>query len=151
MPTPAVMFYASDHGENLNDFGDGNIQHSCREFTRYEIEVPMLFFANQAFADAYPQELVAIGSCHDRSVSHDNISQTLMGLAGLADPAVYLPQCDLSSARFAPQPRFLIKNLRESVAEAIVRATPHGARLTPKAVVDATGVEPHRATTSPDG
>lgn len=151
MPTPAVMFYSSDHGENLNDFGDGNIQHSCREFTRYEIEVPMLFFANQAFADAYPQELGAIRSCQDRPVSHDNISQTLMGLADLADPAVYLPQCDLSSARFAPQPRFLIKNLRESVAEAIVRATPHGARLTPKAVVDATGVQAHRETTSPDG
>lgn len=131
MPSPAVLFYSSDHGENLNDFGDGNIQHSCREFTRYEIEVPLLFYANQAFAAAHPRELAAIRACANRPVSHDNISPTMLGLAGLTDPAIYLPQCDLSNRHFAPQPRFLIKNLREVVAEAEVRATPHGRKPTP--------------------
>lgn len=129
MPTPAVMFYTSDHGENLNDFADGNIQHSCREFTRYEIEVPMLFYANKAFGEAHPRQLAAIRSCENRPVGHDNISQTLLGLAGLTDPAVYLPPYDMSNKLFAPQPRFLIKNLRESVAEAGLRATPQCRRL----------------------
>lgn len=131
MPTPAVLFYSSDHGENLNDFGDGNIQHSCREFTRYEIEVPMLFHANQAFAAAYPQQLAAIRACANRPVSHDNISQTLLGIAGLTDPNVYLPQCDLTNPLFAPQPRYLIKNLWEVVSESDIRATPHGRKPTP--------------------
>ncbi|MEI6176026.1 MAG: phosphoethanolamine transferase [Verrucomicrobiota bacterium] len=131
IPTPAVLFYSSDHGENLNDFGDGNIQHSCREFTRYEIEVPMLFFANHAFATAHPQQLAAIRACAMRPVSHDNISQTLIGIAGLTDPHIYLPQCDLSNQLFSPQPRFLIKNLWEVVAESAVRATPHGRKPAP--------------------
>jgi glucan phosphoethanolaminetransferase (alkaline phosphatase superfamily) len=132
MPAPAVMFYSSDHGENLNDFADGNIQHSCRMFTRYEIEVPMLFYANQAFAAAYPQQMAAILACENRPVCHDNISQTMLGLAGLADPQVYLPECDMSNKLFAPQPRFLIKNLRECVAEADLRVTAQCRRLTPK-------------------
>lgn len=133
MPTPAVMFYSSDHGENLDDFGDGNIQHSCREFTRYEIEVPMLFYANRAFAAAQPRQLAAIRACQDRPVGHDNISQTLLGVAGLGDPLVYQPASDMSHPQFAPQPRFLIRNLRESVAEAEIRATPHGRRATARA------------------
>lgn len=126
MPTPAVLFYSSDHGENLNDFGDGNIQHACREFTCYEIEVPMLFVANRPFAAAYPRQLAAIRACANRPVGHDNISQTMLGLAGLTDPTVYLPCYDMSNSLFAPQPRFLIMNLRQSIAEAAVRATPHG-------------------------
>jgi glucan phosphoethanolaminetransferase (alkaline phosphatase superfamily) len=142
MKEPAVMFYSSDHGENLNDFGDGNIQHSCREFTRYEIEVPMIFYANKAFGDACPRQMEAIWACRNRPVSHDNISQTLLGLAGLTDPLVYLPEYDLSNKAFAPQPRFLINNLRESVAEAVIRATPHGRRATPAA--------PQSVTTGPD-
>ena len=129
MPAPAVMFYTSDHGENLNDFGDGNIQHSCREFTRYEIEVPMFFYANQAFVAAYPQEMAAIKSCASLPVSHDNIAQTMLGLAGLTDPQVYLPKYDMSNKNFAPQPRFLIQNLRENISEAAIRNTPHGRRV----------------------
>lgn len=155
IPTPAVLFYSSDHGENLDDFGDGNIQHSCREFTCYEIEVPMLFYANQAFAAAYPQQLADIRACANRPVCHDNISQTLLGLAGLTDPAVYLPRYDMSNKLFAPQPRFLIKNLRESIAETEVRATPHGRRLTPGTATSAnhgtTATLPDRDAASPDG
>lgn len=130
MPSPAVMFYTSDHGENLDDSGDGNIQHSCREFTRYEIEVPMVFYANKAFTDAHPMEMNAIRACSKRPVSHDNISQTLLGLAGLCDPNVYLPHFDMSNRLFSPQPRFLIKNLREAVAEEDLRATAHARRCT---------------------
>ena len=126
MNDPAVMFYSSDHGENLNDFGDGNIQHSCREFTHYEIEVPLIFFANQAFADAYPRQLAAIRACARLPVSHDNLAQTLLGLAGLTDPQVYQPGYDLAKPPYTPQPRFLINSLRDSVAEDVIRATPHG-------------------------
>jgi len=130
MSDPAVMFYSSDHGENLDDFGDGNIEHCCREFTRFEIEVPMIFYANKAFAEAYPRQLAAIRACENQPVSHDNLSQTLLGLAGLTDPQVYLPAYDLSMEPHTPQPRFLINSLRESVAEADIRATPHGRRVT---------------------
>lgn len=131
MNDPAVMFYSSDHGENLDDFGDGNIQHSCREFTRYEIEVPLIFYANQAFAAAYPRQLAAIRACANLPVSHDNLAQTLLGLAGLTDPQVYLPAYDLAKAPYTPQPRFLINSLRDSVAEELIRATPHGRRSHP--------------------
>lgn len=125
---PAVLFYASDHGENLNDFGDGNLHHSCRGFTRYEIEVPMIFYANRAFADAYPGRMAAIRACASQPVGHDNLAHTLLGLAGLTDPQAYRPAYDLSKDPYVPQPRFLITSLRESVAEETIRATPQGGR-----------------------
>jgi glucan phosphoethanolaminetransferase (alkaline phosphatase superfamily) len=123
---PAVLFYASDHGENLNDSGDGNLHHACRDFTRYEIEVPMIFYANRAFADAHPGRLAAIRACASLPVSHDNLSHTLLGLAGLGDPQVHLPAYDLSQAPYAAQPRFLITSLRDHMAEEVIRATPQG-------------------------
>ena len=136
MSDPAVMFYSSDHGENLNDFGDGNTQHCCREFTRFEIDVPMIFYANKAFADSFPDQLAAIRACANQPVSHDDLAQTLLGLAGLTDPQVYLPEYDLSKAPFTPPPRYLIKSLRESVAETVIRATPHGRRAAAAAKPD---------------
>jgi glucan phosphoethanolaminetransferase (alkaline phosphatase superfamily) len=127
---PAILFYSSDHGENLDDFGDGNIQHACREFTRFEIEVPMIFHANRAFADACPRQMAALRACTRLPVSHDNLSQTLLGIAGLTDPQIYQPAHDLSRAPYTPQPRFLINSLRDSVPEEVVRSTPHGRKPT---------------------
>ena len=86
---------------------------------------PSSSLANQAFADAYPRQMAAIRACANLPVCHDNISQTLLGLAGLTDPAVYQERLDLASGRFAPQPRFLIKNLREERGRGDLKLPPH--------------------------
>jgi len=46
---PGTVLYVSDHGENLNDYGDGNLGHGTRELTRYELEIPFVFYFNDSF------------------------------------------------------------------------------------------------------
>ena len=70
--------------------------------------------------------MAAIHASAQLPVTHDNLSQSLLGIAGLTDPQVYLPAYDLSKAPYTPQPRFLINSLRDSVAEEVIRATPQG-------------------------
>jgi len=38
---PGFVLYVSDHGENLNDYKDGNFGHGTRDFTRFEFEIPV--------------------------------------------------------------------------------------------------------------
>jgi hypothetical protein len=94
------MLYVSDHGENLNDMGDGNYGHGTRSLTKFELDVPLIFIMNDAFAAAHRPEAGRIAGIKDLPVSHDNIAHTFMGVAGIRDPAVYRPALDISSPEF---------------------------------------------------
>ncbi|MFZ2654366.1 MAG: sulfatase-like hydrolase/transferase [Victivallales bacterium] len=48
---PVFVWYMPDHGENLNDFGDGNFGHGCAGLTRFELELPSVIFFNNAFLE----------------------------------------------------------------------------------------------------
>ncbi len=128
LDSPAIVLFASDHGENLDDFGDGNLMHSCREYTRYEIEVPMFFYANEAFAAKFPEMTARAVSLADAPVGHDNLSQSMLGAAGLTDPQVYEADYDIFSGEFRPHERYFVESFSRQVTETEVRATPHGRR-----------------------
>jgi lipid A ethanolaminephosphotransferase len=104
---PACLLYVSDHGENLNDLGDGNYGHGTRALTKLELDVPFVFFLNDAFLAAHPAAAGRLAGRKDQPVSHDNICHTLMGIAGLRDPAVYRPELDLSSPDFKAGIRYI--------------------------------------------
>ncbi len=110
---PAFVFYTSDHGENLNDSGDGNFSHGVREITKYEINIPMVCCFNGKFVRQRPKEVQAVLERKDVLITHDMLAHTFMGLAGLNDPGAYQPEYDLSSERFNPGEMYFADNLRE--------------------------------------
>jgi glucan phosphoethanolaminetransferase (alkaline phosphatase superfamily) len=105
---PCFVLYASDHGENLNDFGDGNFGHGTREFTRFEFEIPFITYFNDRFLKMYSTKIKCMRRIKKIPISQDNISHTFLGLAGILDHTCYRAEEDLSSPEFKPQKRYVI-------------------------------------------
>lgn len=106
---PVMMLYAPDHGEYLNDYGDGFYDHgNRRHLTRFEIEIPFLITFNRSFLMQWNREIVRMRERTATPVSHDNISHTLLGLMGVKD-RTYRANRDLSSLTFAENQRHIVE------------------------------------------
>jgi heptose-I-phosphate ethanolaminephosphotransferase len=105
---PGFVLYVSDHGENLNDFDDGNYGHGTRYFTWFEFEIPFIMYFNDSFLKQYAGKVKAMKTLTAAPISQDNVSHTFLGLAGIWDYALYRPQEDLSSPSFKTQERYVI-------------------------------------------
>ncbi len=105
---PVVMVYLSDHGEYLDDFGDGKFGHGFRRFiTRFETDIPFFIICNDRFLAEYPNEHSRMKSHRSKKISLDNLSHTLLGLNGLFDSS-YRAEYDLSSEKFQETTRYLV-------------------------------------------
>lgn len=97
--TPICAWYVSDHGENLvsgDVHGSGNI-------TLGELEVPSVIVANDAFKYAFPKKwsnLITNSKC---LLSHNNLSQTIMGLMNVFPVEYYIDRRDISSDKFTEE------------------------------------------------
>lgn len=106
-PQPGCLLYLSDHGENLNDKGDGNFGHGTRALTKFELDVPFVFFCNDAFLQQRPGTAAELRAHRQLPVYHDDVAHTFLGLAGIRDPALYREAFDLSSPAFHPGIRYI--------------------------------------------
>ena len=97
---PIALIYTSDHGENLNDNGDNNYLHAVKEMTKYEIEVPLFITFNNKYYNLKKQKVDRLIRNQSVEVSHDNISHTFLGLAGIYDSNIYRSDYDISSEDF---------------------------------------------------
>ena len=105
---PYVIIYTSDHGEYVNDDGDGIFGHGFKQFTRGEVEVPLVFIFNDAFIKQNP-DIVDVVRLHQQSrVSHDNISHTVLGMLGISDGSYYDASYDIASEEFTEHERFIV-------------------------------------------
>ncbi len=99
---PACLLYLSDHGENLDDKGDGNYGHGTRSLTIYELEVPFVMYFNDSFVAIHGSDVERLRIAACSPVCHDNVAHTFMGLAGIKDPTIYRAGADISSPSFHP-------------------------------------------------
>ena len=112
---PIAMIYTSDHGENLNDNNDGNYLHAVKEMTKYEIQVPFFITFNNEYFRLKTEKVNRIIKRKGFRVSHDNVSHTLLGLAGAYDSNVYRSEYDLSSENYKSMERNAINRRLEIV------------------------------------
>jgi glucan phosphoethanolaminetransferase (alkaline phosphatase superfamily) len=103
---PLFVWYMPDHGENLNDFGDGNFGHGCAGFTCFELELPSIIFFNNAFLGKNPA-VANVFKNRNYPISHSNIAHTMMGLCGIY-PREYRKTFDLSSRQYRNEERYVI-------------------------------------------
>ena len=105
---PYAILYVSDHGEYLNDLGDGLFGHGMRNASLSEVEIPFIFIMNDEFIEQNQRQLMPMKNHLDKKISHDNVSHLILGLAGAKDSKFYDKTLDLSSEYFRENKRKLI-------------------------------------------
>ncbi len=105
---PYALLYVSDHGEYLNELGDGIYGHGFTELMRKdELEIPFIFIFNDKFLELNRSAVEILKKNKHKRISHDNISHTLLGLSGVRDK-FYQEEYDLSSSHFREKNRFVL-------------------------------------------
>lgn len=97
---PAVLVYASDHGDALGD--EGNFIRGGSMTSAYLRRVPMFIWMSDPFEAAFPEKASSLRAHAALSVSHENIFPTILSLAGISSPLID-PTLDLSDARARPR------------------------------------------------
>jgi len=103
---PYLLFYASDHGEYVGDFGDDVYGHGIKPTpTKFETQIPFIFSYNKAFKNSHKEQITLLKSKTDKKVSLDNVSHTILSLCGIY-PKEYDKSYDLSSKSFIEHQRY---------------------------------------------
>ncbi len=107
---PVFLMYTSDHGENLLDDERELFMHALPQASRYDLRVPLLFWANAAYCERWQDKCAALRAHRKHPVSHTNAFPTLLDVAAIAwdgaDDAA-----SLTSWRFHPQERMTLDSL----------------------------------------
>ena len=76
----AIVIYLPDHGETIYDDGSNFSGHVEENPNRYTVEVPLVFWASEAFRDRYPEKWAAITSAVSRPYMTDDMIHPLLDL-----------------------------------------------------------------------
>jgi len=105
----AVLFYFSDHGEEVYDFHDyqgrDHAANPSPMTVKYQFSVPMLVWTSSTYRQLHPNETAEIQAAVDRPGSLDGLSQMLLHIAGIKE--LYEPTRDILSPDYQPRPRLL--------------------------------------------
>jgi len=82
----STLFYVSDHGEALATPTCSKTGHG--EGTRYEFEVPGLFWYSDSYAKAFPQRLAAFRANADKPTLSADTFESLFDMAGIEFPGL---------------------------------------------------------------
>lgn len=92
--TDCAMIYASDHGEDIFDYGSGRFLHASPVPTYHQLHVPMVLWMSGNYRSRYPDKWASGHSHRNRNVStSESMANTLLDLAGISTR-----YCDLSKS-----------------------------------------------------
>ena len=83
-PEPAFLVFSPDHGENLLDDGRAIWGHARRHPTRWDAQVPAVFWANAAWRAAHPTQWATLRSSLAAPLMHADLVPTLLDAADVA-------------------------------------------------------------------
>lgn len=105
-PTPALLVFTSDHGENLFDDERQRFMHALTDPSKADTTVPLFFWANEAYRRRWPEALAPLRVHSKAPISHPDLMPTLLDLAGV-DANGIAPAESLRSPDWRPRPRRL--------------------------------------------
>ena len=82
-PQPAFLVYSPDHGENLLDDGRAIWGHARRHPTQWDIHVPAIFWANEAWRSTHAAQWARLQSQMAAPLMHADLVPTLLDAAGV--------------------------------------------------------------------
>lgn len=77
-----IVFYISDHGEEVYDEGDF-VGHSDDRISRFMVEIPMLVYASDLFIAKHPKLYRQIVQSREKPYMTDDLIHTLLDIAGI--------------------------------------------------------------------
>ena len=101
---PALIVFTSDHGENLFDDERQRFMHAHSDASRWDLEVPLMFWGNAAFHALRPAQWQHLAEHRSLRVGHHDLFPTLLDLALIRWTGEAMGQ-SLASPRFLPKPR----------------------------------------------
>ena len=113
--SPAILFYFSDHGEEMWDsapFGNRNRQQpDDADWMRRQHDVPLFVWMSPSLRRLRPELASALREAAGRPVALDRIGHTLLGVAGIGSP-FRRPELDVLSPGYRPMPRVTAQGYR---------------------------------------
>ena len=95
-----ILFYFSDHGEEVNDFRDF-VGH--REDSKYNVEIPFMIYMSDKFKLAHPDILAKVKNAQHKPFMTDNFMHALFDLLEIecvdAEPTLSLFNKDYNATR----------------------------------------------------
>jgi glucan phosphoethanolaminetransferase (alkaline phosphatase superfamily) len=83
-PGEAFLLFTPDHGENLFDDRRQLFGHALRQPTRWDIRVPAIFWANDAWRAAHPAQWIQLQAQAAAPLMHADMVPTFLAAAGVA-------------------------------------------------------------------
>jgi glucan phosphoethanolaminetransferase (alkaline phosphatase superfamily) len=80
-PQPCFLIFSPDHGENLLDDDRALYGHARRSPTRWDIRVPAVFWANEAWRSTHAAQWAHLESQVGRPLMHADLVPTLLAAA----------------------------------------------------------------------
>jgi len=84
LPGRVFLVYTPDHAENLGDDARQLYQHALRHPSRWDIQVPAVFWANTAWQQQQPQKWQVLKGNLNSAMMHADIVPTLLSAAGIS-------------------------------------------------------------------
>lgn len=121
-PEPAFLVFSPDHGEGLMDDGREIVSHARLQATRWDTQVPAIFWANAAWRATHPAQWAMLRSDVSAPLMHADLVSTLL---------------DAADVRYT-EPRPLVADLLRAPPPARTRVvqTALGATISWEALVD---------------
>jgi glucan phosphoethanolaminetransferase (alkaline phosphatase superfamily) len=114
-PGESFLAYTSDHGENLLDDERELFTHALKFPTPYDIRVPVIFWANDAWKGTHAEQWRALESHRGTKAMHADLVPTLLGAAGIQYAERRREVADLTRAAPPQRTRWALKRLGERV------------------------------------
>ena len=121
-PGQAFLLFTPDHGENFLDDGRGLVMHALRHPTRWDIRVPAVFWANDAWKRAHAGEWAMLEKNAGAPLMHADMVPTFLAAAGIRYDEPRRIVVDLLDREVPPRERIVEESLGSATDwQALVR------------------------------
>ena len=115
-PEPVFLLYTADHGEALLDDGRGIHSHALRHPTRWDTQVPAVFWANDAWRATHAAQWARLQAQLGAPLMHADMVPTLLAAADVRYTDARRVPVDLLATPVPPRDRLVQVKLGETVS-----------------------------------
>ena len=105
------LLYTPDHGDNLFDGPDELLGHALVNPSRWDVQVPAIFWANDEWRTRHPRQWANLQAQAAAPLMHADMVPTFLAAAGVAYDEPRKQAIDLLDAQVPPRRRIVMKAL----------------------------------------